>query len=45
LANPHFAKRFEASIKLWSDYLYMDADSIDTFDAEAYAERLRALLF
>jgi len=45
LANPRFAKRFETSIKLWADYLYMDADFIDTFDAEAYAERLRALLF
>ena len=44
LANPHLVKGFDTSIKLWADYLYMDADSIDTFDAEAYAERLRALM-
>jgi len=47
LANAHLVratKRFDSRIRLWADYLELDADKIDTFDAEAYAARLRALI-
>lgn len=47
LANAHLVratKRFDTRIRLWADYLELDADKIDTFDAEAYAVRLRALI-